>query len=468
MSLPRDFLWGGAVAANQCEGGFNIDGKGISIMDVMGAGAYQRKRQITDGIQSDIYYPNHQAIDFYHHYKDDIKLFAEMGFKCFRLSIAWTRIFSRGDEEIPNEAGLKFYDDVFDECLKYGIEPIVTLSHYEMPFTLVKEYGAWRNRQLIDFFVNFAKVCFQRYKGKVKYWMTFNEINGVIFMPWAGSGISSQFGEDNIQIRYQAAHYQFVASALAVKIGHEIDSNNQIGCMVLSTIAYPETPHPLDALAADEFMRATTLFTDVHVRGTYPAYMIKKLKNNHIHLDVTEQDLEIIKNGCVDYIGFSYYSSNVANREMLMAGDGNVVGGVKNPYLDANEWGWQIDADGLRLVLRQLYERYHVPLFIVENGLGYNDKVESDGSIIDDYRIAYLREHIRAFKDAVEIDGVDLIGYTPWGCIDLISAGTGEMKKRYGFIYVDCDDQGHGTLTRKKKKSFEWYKRVIQSNGESL
>ena len=468
MSLSKDFLWGGAVAANQCEGAYNVDGKGLSIMDVMGAGAYKVKRQITDGIKEDVYYPNHEGIDFYHHYKEDILLFAEMGFKCFRTSIAWSRIFPRGDEKEPNEEGLKFYDQLFDECLKYGIQPVVTLSHYEMPFTLVKEYGSWRNRKLIEFFTHFAKVCFQRYKGKVKYWMTFNEINGVLFMPWAGSGISQQFGDDNLQIRYQAAHYQFVASAQAVKIGHEIDKNNQIGCMVLGTLAYPETPHPLDTVASDEFMRATTLFTDVHVRGFYPPYVLKKLEIQHVKLDIIEQDLIDLKEGCVDYIGFSYYSSSVANKQMLIAGEGNIVSGEKNPYLKANEWGWQVDGDGLRIILRRLYERYNIPLFIVENGFGYNDQIESNKSIQDDYRINYLKAHIKALKDAVELDGVDLIGYTPWGCIDLVSAGTGEMKKRYGFIYVDRDDQGNGTLIRTKKKSFYWYQNIIKTNAEEI
>lgn len=473
MSLKEGFLWGGAVAANQLEGAWNVDGKGVSIMDVMSAGAYGKKRVKTDGIIEGAYYPNHEGIDFYHRYKEDLALMAEMGFKCFRTSIAWTRIFPNGDETEPNEQGLQFYDDVFDECRRLGMEPVVTISHYEMPYHLVTAYGAWRNRKLIEFYTRFAEVVFKRYQHKVKYWMTFNEINGVLWMPWAGSGIDLTEEENKtfftkMQVCGQAAHYQLVASAKAVALGHQINPDFQIGCMVLTTKTYPKSCHPQDVFMADYFDHLTTLFTDVHVRGVYPSYVDCLLNQYHIQIDRTEEDLECLKHGCVDYIGFSYYSTTVAARDMVMDGAGNVVSGMKNPHLEANAWGWQIDPIGLRLVMRDLYERYRIPLFIVENGLGYSDEVLEDGSIQDDYRIDYLREHIKAMKAAVEEDGVDLMGYTPWGCIDLVSAGTGEMKKRYGFIYVDRDDQGNGTLERKKKKSFDWYTRVIASNGEVL
>ena len=473
MSLRKDFLWGGAVAANQLEGAWNIDGKGVSIMDVMSAGAYQKKRVITDGIEDGIFYPNHDAIDFYHRYKEDLALLAEMGFKCFRTSIAWTRIYPLGDEEAPNEAGLAFYDDLFDECLRLGMEPVVTISHYEMPYHLVKTYGAWRNRKLITFFERYARTVFERYRDKVTYWMTFNEINGVLWMPWAGSGI--QFTEEEeadvvkrMQTCATAAHYELVASARAVQIGHDINPDFQIGCMVLTTKAYPETAQPEDAFIADYFQHLTTLFTDVHVRGEYPSYVSCMLEKYQISVDMTAQDLMDLKKGCVDFIGFSYYCTTVASSDMVMSGDGNIISGKKNSYLKANDWGWTIDPIGLRLIMRDLYERYQVPLFIVENGLGYSDRVEENGEIIDNYRIDYLREHIKAMKAAVEEDGVDLMGYTPWGCIDLVSAGTGEMKKRYGFIYVDRDDEGKGSFERKKKKSFTWYQKVIGSNGEDL
>lgn len=466
--LSDDFLWGGAVAANQLEGAWNEDGKGISIADVYTAGAYGVERKITDGVNEGIYYPNHIAIDFYHRYKDDIKLLAEMGFKCFRTSIAWTRIFPNGDEETPNEAGLKYYDNLFDECLKYGIEPVVTISHYEMPYHLVKEYGAWRNRKLVDFYARYSEVLFKRYKNKVKYWMTFNEMNGIPHMPWVCAGIKLEAGENENEVFAQAAHHQFLASAKAVKIGKSINPEFKIGCMVIMGYTYANTCNPMDSIIRDQFMDKTLMFTDVVVRGKYPQYELNRQKRENINVDIKDGDLEIIKEGTVDYIGFSYYMSFVASSESGEKVVGNGISSVKNPYLESSEWGWQIDPVGLRLTLKLLYDRYQVPLFIVENGLGAVDKIEEDGSINDDYRIEYLRKHIIELKKAVEIDGVDLMGYTPWGCIDLISNGTGEMKKRYGFIYVDRDNDGNGTLERRKKKSFDWYKNVIKTNGEEL
>ena len=466
--LPENFLWGGAVAANQLEGAWNEGGKGISIADVYTAGALGVDRQITDGVLEGVYYPNHKAIDFYHRYKEDIKLLAEMGFKCFRTSIAWTRIFPKGDEETPNEAGLKFYDDLFDECLKYGIEPVVTISHYEMPYHLVKNYGSWRNRKVVDFYVRYAEVIFKRYKNKVKYWMTFNEMNGIPHMPWVCAGIKLEEGENDKEVFAQAAHHQFIASATAVKIGKKINPDFKIGCMVIMGYTYANTCNPLDSIARDAFMDETLMFTDVVVRGSYPKSALNRYKRDNINVAMLPGDLEIIKEGTVDFIGFSYYMSFVASSENGEKVVGNGISSIKNPYLDASEWGWQIDPVGLRLTLKLLYDRYQVPLFIVENGLGSVDTIEEDGSINDDYRIEYLRRHIVEFKKAVEIDGVELMGYTPWGCIDLISNGTGEMKKRYGFIYVDRDNEGNGTLERRKKKSFDWYKNVIKSNGEEL
>lgn len=459
--LKNHFLWGGAVAANQCEGAYQEDGKGLSIMDIITAGDKDTPRRITREIDPSAYYPNHEAIDFYHRYDEDTDLFQEMGFRAFRTSIAWSRIFPKGDEETPNEAGLQFYDQLFHTLKQKGMEPVITISHYEMPLYLVEHYGGWRNRKLIDFYVRFAQTVFKRYKGIVRYWMTFNEINSTIHVPSiAGVIVTDQ--DDKELVPYQALHHQFVASALAVKLGHEIDPENQIGCMVMTTVGYPKTSHPNDILAAQEYLRDGTLFfTDVQVRGAYPSYF-------HKAIAITKQDKEILAQGCVDYIGFSYYSSNVVSfHNDGEEAKGNIVNGLKNPYLDANEWGWQIDPKGLRYLMRVLYERYEKPLFIVENGLGYDDKFEN-GEIHDPYRIAYLKAHIEEMKRAVEEDGIDLIGYTPWGCIDIVSAGTGEMKKRYGFIYVDKDNQGKGTLKRYKKDSFYWYTKVIKSNGENL
>ena len=467
--LSKDFLWGGAIAANQAEGAYDADGKGLSLMDIATSASKDVSRQFTDGIKKGIYYPNHEGIDFYHKYKEDLALFEEMGFKCFQIAIAWTRIFPQGDENQPNEEGLKYYDDLFDEMIKRGMQPVVTISHYEMPLYLAQKYGGWANRQLIDFYLNFCKVIFERYKGIVKYWMTFNEINSVVFMPEI-AGVLDRTQEDFKQRSYQAAHHQFLASAKAVQLGHAIDPENKIGCMVLTLVKYSLTAKPEDVLLAEEKMRyGTFAFTDIQVRGHYPNYVKKHVEREGIKVHLEPGDLEEMKKGCVDYIGFSYYSSSAATTDSnVETTGGNLVSGVKNPYLPTSEWGWQIDAKGLRYILNRFYERYEIPLFIVENGLGYNDQVDENGYVEDDYRIEYLRQHIIEMKKAILEDGVDIIGYTPWGCIDLVSAGTGEMSKRYGFIYVDRDDLGNGTLKRSKKKSFDWYKQVIASQGEDL
>ena len=466
--MRKDFLWGGATAANQYEGGYNENGKGLSIADVERGSQLGVTRQIDDRVIEGVYYPSHVATDFYHNYKEDIALFAEMGFKCYRMSIAWTRIFPRGDEEKPNVEGLKFYDDVFDELLKYNIEPIVTLSHYETPLVLVQEYGSWRNRKLIDFFVNYAQTCFNRYQGKVKYWMTFNEINATLASPrpWHQAGIVYQENEDRWQTAIQASHHMLVASAKAVKLAHEIDPHNQVGCMLLIPESYAASCSPEDQIARRNKMALTFYYGDVHVRGRYTNTCQSLWKKYHTKVQMAKDDEKVLSEGIVDYIGFSYYFSSIEGKDLQQV-EGNVFTGGKNPLLPATQWGWQIDPLGLRSVLNELYDRYQIPLFIVENGMGAVDSVE-DGQIHDDYRIDYLKQHIQALKDAVEIDGVDLMGYTPWGCIDLVSASTGEMKKRYGFIYVDKDDQGHGTLKRMKKDSFYWYKKVIASQGEDL
>ncbi len=474
-AMPKGFLWGGAVAAHQLEGAWNVDGKGPSVADVMTAGANGVPREITDGVVAGKNYPNHEAIDFYHHYKEDIKLMAEMGFKCFRTSIAWTRIFPQGDEEEPNEAGLKFYDDLFDECHKYGIEPVITLHHFEMPWHLVEQYGGWQSRQVIDFFTRYARVVFERYQDKVKYWMTFNEIDNQsafnnAFLMATNSGIIFKDGQDREAAMYQAAHYELVASALAVKIGHEINPDLQIGCMINFQTVYPATCSPDDALLAQRVGQRRYWFSDVHVHGEYPAEVEAYLNQKGYRPDITEEDRQILREGTVDYVGFSYYNSMTVSAKKVDAdhlGDLN-ESTVDNPYLDKTDWDWEVDPEGLRYALNWLTDRYHKPLFIVENGMGAYDQVTEDGQIHDDYRIDYLRRHISEVEKAVALDGVDLMGYTPWGCIDLVSAGTGQMSKRYGFIYVDKDDEGNGGLQRSRKDSFYWYQQVIASNGAKL
>ena len=473
--FPENFLWGGAVAAHQLEGGYLEGGRGLSTADMMTVGSPKALREITPTLDADKYYPNHEAIDFYHKYKEDIKLFKELGLKCFRTSISWSRIFPKGDEETPNEEGLKFYDDLFDELLKNDIQPVITLSHFEIPYHLVTEYGGWRNRKLIDYFVRFATVCFKRYHKKVKYWMTFNEINNQanFEMPFAlftNSGIIFEDNENKEEVMMQAAHYELVASSKAVKIAHEIDKDLQVGAMMAMVPIYPYSCKPEDIMEAQKAMQHRFWFADVQARGHYPNYINCYMRNHHINLERTAEDIEILKQGTVDYIGFSYYMSMTTQAPCdaapLFAFNEN-VDIVKNPYIKASDWGWQIDPLGLRYTISWLYERYEKPLFIVENGFGAYDKLE-DNTVHDNYRIDYLNNHLVAVLDAINHEGAKIIGYTPWGIIDLVSAGTGEMEKRYGVIYVDKDNQGNGTLKRLKKDSFAWYQEVIKTNGKNL
>lgn len=476
-TFKSDFLWGGATAANQFEGGWNVDGKGLSGPDMCTTGTHTTPKRITREIEEGVLYPSHEAIDFYHRYKEDIALFAEMGFTTFRLSIAWTRIFPTGMETEPNEAGLDFYDQVFDECLRYGIEPIVTISHYEMPYELTKAYNGWAGRECIDYYVRYCEVIFERYKDKVKYWLTFNEINaGTMPMGnFLSLGILNEGTVDFTdqvdipQLRYQGLHHQFVASAKAVKLAHERYPHFKMGNMIVFITMYPYTCNPDDILKAQQSMQMMNWFcSDVQVRGEYPYYAHRYFEEHNIHVNMEEGDIEILKDGMVDFYTFSYYMSNcVAEKASEKQVSGNIGRGLKNPYLESSDWGWQIDPKGLRYTLNEIYSRYQIPLIVVENGLGAYDKIEEDGSIQDDYRIAYLKDHIIQMKEAVK-DGVDLVGYTPWGCIDLVSASTGEMAKRYGFIYVEKYDDGTGSLKRRKKKSFDWYREVIASNGEKL
>lgn len=473
--FPENFMWGGAVAAHQIEGAWDKGGKGPSIVDVLTSGAHGVDRVITEGVQEGFLYANHEASDFYHRYREDVALLAEMGFRCFRTSIAWSRIFPRGDESEPNEEGLRFYDALFDELLKYGIEPVITLSHFEMPNFLVTEYGGWKNRKVVDFFVNFSTVVLKRYQHKVKYWMTFNEINNqrnwkTPLFGYCCSGVIYTQEPNPEECMYQVLHHQFVASAQVVKLGHEINPALKIGCMIAMVPLYPYSCHPDDVMYAQEAMRERFLFSDVHMRGHYPAYILKEWQRKGYRIAMEPADAQILREGCADYIGLSYYMSNAVSKEH--AGSGSALSGfegsVPNPHVKASDWGWQIDPVGLRYVLNILYERYEKPLFIVENGFGAVDKKDEFGEINDDYRIDYLRSHIEEMKKAVVEDGVDLMGYTPWGCIDCVSFTTGQYSKRYGFIYVDKNDDGSGTFARSKKKSFDWYRRVIASNGSEL
>lgn len=477
-----DFLWGGATAANQIEGAYLEGGKGLSTSDFAAYKDPYEKGKVNNFTfdvssaeltrykeQPDEFdFPKRRGIDFYHRYEEDIALFAEMGFKVFRLSISWARIFPTGLEDKPNEEGLAFYDNVFDECAKYGIEPLVTMSHYEMPITLTEKYNGWMSRELVPLFEKYARAILERYKNKVKYWITFNEMNMNLNSLYTGAGILEDLVDHKLQAAYQASHHQFIASALTVKAAKEIIPNVQIGCMINQIEAYAKTTKPEDQLQAVKSNQLNMFYPDVQARGEYPTYMVKYFADNDIKLDIEEQDEQILKEGIVDFVAISYYMSHVAEaREDAAELAGTFDSPIKNEHLELSQWDWPIDPMGLRISLIKLYDRYQKPLFVCENGLGARDTLTPDKEIHDDYRIDYLKQHIEQMKEAVK-EGVDLMGYTPWGCIDLISCGTSQMSKRYGLIYVDQDDRGNGTLNRYKKDSFYWYKKVIETNGEDL
>jgi 6-phospho-beta-glucosidase len=469
-AFPPGFLWGGATAANQIEGAFDEGGKGLSIRDVMPNGILTRR---TAGPTPDNL--TLQGIDFYHRYAEDIALFAEMGFGVFRFSIAWSRIFPNGDDAEPNEEGLAFYDRVLDELERHGIEPLVTMSHYETPLAIAEKYDGWVSRDVIGLFERYARVLFDRFGSRVKYWLTFNEINSVLHAPFMSGGINTPKEQLTPTDLYQAIHHELVASALATRIAHQTNPDIRVGCMVLGVPIYPLTPDPADVLAAIRTDHGNLMFSDVHTRGAYPGYALRHFREHGIELTITDEDRRLLAENTVDFVSFSYYLSvcESADPDAPAQGAGNIMGGVPNPHLPASEWGWQIDPVGLRVILNQFWDRWGKPLFIVENGLGAKDELigpaEPGGepTVQDDYRIDYLNDHLVQVREAIA-DGVQLLGYATWGPIDLVSASTAEMSKRYGFIYVDRNDDGSGTLARYRKKSFYWYRDVIASNGASL
>ena len=481
--FPEGFLWGGATAANQIEGGWRQGGKGWSVSDAARAHFdadvkdYSRHNQITTQDieealahpEDEVNYPKRHGSDFYHHYKEDIALMAQMGFKVYRMSIAWSRIYPNGDDEQPNEQGLQFYDDVFDELKKYNIEPLVTMSHYEPPLNLVLNYDGWYSREVVGFFEKYVKTICERYKHKVKYWLTFNEVDSMIRHPYTTGGlIEDRFpGKNFEEVCYQAMHHQFVASALATKICHEIIPDSQVGCMITKLTYYPYTCKPEDVLETQRRMRSIYAYSDTQVFGEYPSTLLSYYKNHNIHIVKQPGDDQIMKQYPVDFVSFSYYMSScvAADETGLDVTPGNTILAVKNPYLETSEWGWQIDPIGLRISLVDLYDRYRKPLFVVENGLGAKDELTADGQVHDPYRIDYLRKHFKCMLDAIEEDGVELMGYTSWACIDLISESTKQISKRYGYIYVDLDDLGNGTYNRIRKDSFYWMQKVIENNS---
>ena len=483
--FPETFLWGGATAAIQYEGGYCEGGRGPSTNDYFRWGSQKEPRKVTlrmpDGSRVDVdcnneslpeggvphiyddeYYPGHEATDFYHHYKEDIALMGEMGFRCFRMSICWSRVFPKGglENETPNEEGLAFYDSVFDECGSYGIQPLVTLAHFEVPAYLADCYDGWNGRESIECYLRYAKTVFERYQKKVRYWITINEIN--VLRGYVKLGTRNV----DAQTRYQALHHLFLANAQAIRIGHEINPDFKIGCMIASSGLYPASCKPEDVMGTYEFRRRALFFPDVFMRGGYPEYTESLFEQLGVTLEMEENDEEILKT-TADFLALSYYRTTVYRDGIPQKTDTGGQMGEPNPFIPQSKWGWGIDPIGIRFVLNEMYDRYRKPLFMVENGMGAADTVEN-GEIHDDYRIYYLREHIRQMRKAVCEDGVDLIGYTSWGCIDLVSSGTGQMSKRYGFVYVDCDDFGKGSRQRIRKDSFYWYKKVIASDGAEL
>lgn len=493
MSFPKGFLWGGATAANQYEGGFDEGGKGLTAVDVMTNGSATTPRQVTwtraDGtigqspmvwgadfkvpadatpaMVPDAYYPSHGGTDFYHHYQEDIELMAKAGFTTFRFSIAWSRIFPTGEETTPNEAGLAFYEKVIDLCVQNHIEPCITLQHYDTPLALVQKYGGWQDRRLVDLFAHYAAVVFKRYAGKVHYYTTFNEINAMDEAPYLGGGLT----DPTPQNRAQGAHNQFLASAKAVRAAHELNADIQVGMMLAYQPVYAETCNPADQLAVMQNMEHGLFYADVQAGGAYPKARLIQYEKAGIHLDITPEDEALLRTYPADFLGFSCYTSSVITADPTRDenAQGNLGGGtVKNPYLETNAWGWATDPIVLRLALNTLWHRYHKPLFVVENGLGWADEVAADGQIHDDYRINYLRYAVQSMEAAINEDGVEMIGYALWSAIDLVSNGTGEMKKRYGLVYVDRDDWGNGSLKRTPKDSYHWYQKVIATNGDDL
>lgn len=489
--FPKDFFWGGATSASQIEGGYNEGGKGLSIYDVRTSGSKDRPRYYTycdkegknnkypeflgslpEGavynVQTDYYYPSHRAIDFYHNYKSDISMFAEMGFKMFRMSIDWSRIYPKGIEKEPNLEGIAFYRSIFQELKKHHIEPLITLWHGETPLYIENHLDGWNNRMTIEYFLRYAKTVLTEFKDDVHYWLTFNEINNMIMFL---NIMPEEVAQAQAERTFRIVHHRLLASARVVQLAHEINPCNKVGCMICYDESYPYTCDPKDILATIQYMQKTMYYcADVQVRGQYPPFSQRVWNAYSVKLDISEEDREILRQGKVDFFSLSYYCSSITTTHDIkdaQQAKGNFVASIKNPYLQYSKWGWSIDADGLRSALNQIYDRYQIPIIVVENGLGAQDILEENHQIHDLYRIDYLRAHIQALKETI-LDGVDVFGYTSWGCIDEISMVSGEMDKRYGFIYVDLDNEGNGTRKRYKKDSFAWYQKVIASNGERL
>lgn len=463
--LDRSFLWGGAIAANQSEGAYREDGRGLAVSDYLPS-APDRIFNIRTQLDETLYYPYRYAIDFYHRYPEDIALLAKMEIRCLRMSISWSRIYPNGDDAQPNEKGLAYYEAVFQELQKHGIEPIVTISHFDMPMHLLTCYGGWKNHRLIDFFETYCKTIFARYKHYVRYWMGFNEINHIQTMPFIAGGILPD-EEHRLQDIYQASHHMFVANALAVKHCHKMIPHAKMGCMIACGGIYPNSSRPEDVFETYQLKRRTYFYADVMMQGVYPTYSKRIFTEHDVRLKIQDGELALLRRYPCDYLAFSYYRSTNHQAGISIYGNTGGIMGIKNPYLRTSKWGWQIDELGFRLVLNELYDRYRKPLLVAENGFGTRDEVSEDGQIHDYERMDYLRCHVKMLMEARK-DGVDVFGYTWWGIIDIVSAGTGEMEKRYGFIHVDADNEGKGSYKRTLKDSFYLYRDIIRSDGSCI
>ncbi|WP_265459778.1 family 1 glycosylhydrolase [Enterococcus sp. HY326] len=474
MKLSNNFLWGGAISANQTEGAYLADKKGLANFDMLPMNEMRLKDVYLDQenffSDQEAYFPSHTAIDFYTNFVTDIQLLAEMGIKCFRFSIAWSRIFPKGIEAEPNAAGVAYYDALINELIKYDIEPLVTISHFDIPMYLVEHFGGWASREVVDFHFQFAKFLVNRYQNKIRYWIPFNEMNMLLHIPFIGGGLTFTTTENKLQKQYQAAHHQLIANAKIIEYGKKINSELQFGSMLAAGKTYAYTAKPEDNLATMLKERNLFFFGDVQARGKYPNYIKGYFEKNQIDISMAAGDEELLARNTVDFVSFSYYSSDcaAADEADMERVRTNGFTTVKNPYLTSRNHSWQIDPIGLRIMLNNLYDRYNLPLFIVENGLGTPDELTADLKIHDDYRIDYLKRHLAQMIQAVEEDHIELLGYTSWGCIDLVSVTEGKMSKRYGYIYVDKDDYGHGSGQRYKKDSYYWYQKVIGSNGENI
>lgn len=473
--FPEGFLWGGAIAANQAEGAWQADGKGWSVADInLFRGDIPLEKRSNTELTSDEVaaamadtvgrYPKRDGIDFYHTYADDLQLLAGTGMNAFRTSISWARIFPNGDETEPNEAGLAFYDRLVDEIIANGMEPVLTVSHYEMPLHLTTAYTGWYSRELIDFFVRYCEVLFERFRGRVKYWILVNQINLITHESFNHLGVAADKVDNLAEAKYQAVHNELVACARATARAHELDPASRIGVMLCHGNADPASCRPEDVLAALQQNQMEYYFADVALRGQYPGFALRFLADRGISVTFGESDASDLAAGTADFLAFSYYYTRIIDAESWAAGKSN---GIDNPYLEASPWGWSINPTGLRVALNQYWDRYQVPLMIAENGLGAFDTPDEHGRVHDDYRIAYYREHVRAMRESVR-DGVEVIGFFPWGPIDIVSCSSSEMSKRYGFVRVDLDDRGEGTGERTPKDSYDWYARVVASNGADL